>query len=213
MSNNLQQQRQPWMMLIITTTLAFALSSPSVIVIDAFTTFIPAQQPIFSKPSSASSSPTSLLLDKKYRNSAPFQLRLASANTDEGTTEQEAATTAEGVEVTTDGTDETQTITEITATDDDATTTTTEMTPPVEDPEIIAMKEEITKLEQEVKSARRQLADINDRADDYTKTGYARKVAEMENMRRARSVRCVFFICLKNVEAFFAKMCCKSYIF
>ena len=61
--------------------------------------------------------------------------------------------------------------------------------PPVEDPEVIAMKEEITKMEQDIKSARRQLADINDQAEEYTKTGYARKVAEMENMRRARSVR------------------------
>jgi molecular chaperone GrpE (heat shock protein) len=58
----------------------------------------------------------------------------------------------------------------------------------VEDPAVTQVKEEIAKLEQDAKNARRQLANINDEADDFSKTGYARKVAEMENMRRARSV-------------------------
>jgi len=58
-----------------------------------------------------------------------------------------------------------------------------------EDPELTALKEGIAELEDELKQARRKVADVNDRADDFTKSGYARKVAEMENMRRARSVR------------------------
>lgn len=59
---------------------------------------------------------------------------------------------------------------------------------PQEDPELVALKEEIAELEKQVKEKRRQANDVADRAEEYTKTGYARKVAEMENMRRARSV-------------------------
>ena len=57
-----------------------------------------------------------------------------------------------------------------------------------EDPEVVAIKEEIAKLESTLKEKRRELAYVSDKADEYTKSGYARKVAEMENMRRARSV-------------------------
>jgi len=52
----------------------------------------------------------------------------------------------------------------------------------------MALKEEIAELEDALKSKRRQLRETQDTADRYTKTGYARKVAEMENMRRARSM-------------------------
>ncbi|KAL7578603.1 hypothetical protein ACA910_009754 [Epithemia clementina (nom. ined.)] len=54
------------------------------------------------------------------------------------------------------------------------------------DPELQALKDETAKLEALLKEKRRSLALLRDMADDYTKTGYARKVAEMENMRRAR---------------------------
>lgn len=57
-----------------------------------------------------------------------------------------------------------------------------------EDPETIALKEEIAKLEAELKEKRRQVEYTADQADEYSQAGYARKVAEMENMRRARSV-------------------------
>ena len=57
-----------------------------------------------------------------------------------------------------------------------------------EDPEVTAIKEEIAQLESTLKEKRRELAYVSDKADEYTKSGYARKVAEMENMRRARSV-------------------------
>jgi len=60
---------------------------------------------------------------------------------------------------------------------------------PAEDPEVTALKEQIAKMEKVLKEVRQKVADVSDRADDFTKTGYARKVAEMENMRRARSVR------------------------
>lgn len=56
-----------------------------------------------------------------------------------------------------------------------------------EDPEIVALKEEISELESTLKNRRNTLAYAQDQVDEYSKTGYARKVAEMENMRRARS--------------------------
>ena len=58
-----------------------------------------------------------------------------------------------------------------------------------EDPEIKALKEETAELEATLKDKRRALSLLQDVADDYTKAGYARKVAEMENMRRTRRVR------------------------
>eukprot|EP00977_Amphora_coffeiformis_P019629 scaffold7349_cov173-Amphora_coffeaeformis.AAC.110 len=59
---------------------------------------------------------------------------------------------------------------------------------PAEDPELLAIKEEIAKLESTLKEKRRELAYTSDKAEEYSKSGYARKVAEMENMRRARSM-------------------------
>ena len=62
-----------------------------------------------------------------------------------------------------------------------------------EDPELVALKAEIAKLETDLKEKRRQVEYTSDQADEYSQAGYARKVAEMENMRRARSVsRAVF---------------------
>ena len=60
--------------------------------------------------------------------------------------------------------------------------------PPPEDPAVTALKQEITNLESALKAKRLQVADMSDRADEMSQAGYARKVAEMENMRRARSV-------------------------
>jgi hypothetical protein len=57
-----------------------------------------------------------------------------------------------------------------------------------EDPEMVALKEEITKLEADLKSKQPTLAYSQDQVEEYSKAGYARKVAEMENMRRVRSV-------------------------
>lgn len=56
-----------------------------------------------------------------------------------------------------------------------------------EDPEITALKEEIAELESSLKSKRGTLSYTQDQVDNYSKAGYARKVAEMENMRRIRS--------------------------
>jgi len=57
-----------------------------------------------------------------------------------------------------------------------------------EDPEIVALKEEISKFEAELKSKRLTLSDIQDRADEYTESGYMRKVAEMDNYRKMREI-------------------------
>ena len=59
---------------------------------------------------------------------------------------------------------------------------------PAEDPALTKLKQDIADLESSLKAKRRELASVSDRAEEYTQTGYARKVAEMENMRRARSV-------------------------
>lgn len=60
-----------------------------------------------------------------------------------------------------------------------------------EDPEMVALKAEITELETTLKAARTKLAYTSDKADDYSKAGYARKVAEMESLRRNSQVRIV----------------------
>jgi hypothetical protein len=57
-----------------------------------------------------------------------------------------------------------------------------------EDPELVALKEEIATLERDLKSKQSTLAYSQDQVEEYSKSGYARKVAEMENMRRVRSV-------------------------
>mmetsp|Transcript_21392 Transcript_21392/g.27657 ORF Transcript_21392/g.27657 Transcript_21392/m.27657 type:complete len:266 (+) Transcript_21392:131-928(+) len=57
-----------------------------------------------------------------------------------------------------------------------------------EDAELKALKEEIANLEQDLRTKRRTWMGTQDKAEEYTKTGYARRVAEMENMRRGRSM-------------------------
>ncbi len=63
-----------------------------------------------------------------------------------------------------------------------------EVSSPEEDPEVTALKDEISKLESELKSRRASLSQVLDQVEEYSKAGYARAVAEMENMRRVRSV-------------------------
>jgi hypothetical protein len=59
---------------------------------------------------------------------------------------------------------------------------------PEEDPELVALKEEIAQLESTLKNKKTTLSYTQDQVEEYSKAGYARKVAEMENMRRVRSV-------------------------
>jgi len=56
----------------------------------------------------------------------------------------------------------------------------------VEDPALTALKKEIADLESALKAKTRQLSVTQEQAERYTKTGYARRVAEVENMRRLR---------------------------
>lgn len=60
-------------------------------------------------------------------------------------------------------------------------------TEPEEDPEITSLKQEIANLESTLKAKQSTLNYAKDQAETYSKAGYARKVAEMENMRRLRS--------------------------
>jgi molecular chaperone GrpE (heat shock protein) len=57
---------------------------------------------------------------------------------------------------------------------------------PKENPEVTAIKEEIAALEAKVKSRRNDLASIIDSVETYSKAGYARKVAEMDQIRKMR---------------------------
>jgi len=56
----------------------------------------------------------------------------------------------------------------------------------VEDPELTALKEEITKYESVLKAKRQTLDTINESVEEYTETGYARRVAQMEDVKRVR---------------------------
>jgi molecular chaperone GrpE (heat shock protein) len=58
---------------------------------------------------------------------------------------------------------------------------------PQEDPEITELKQQIAQLESQLKQKNRDLNSIERMADEYSKGGYARKVAEMESFRRSKS--------------------------
>ena len=60
--------------------------------------------------------------------------------------------------------------------------------PVEEDPELKALKDEIAELEKTFGEKKSALEYALEQCEEYSKTGYARKVAEMENMRRVRSV-------------------------
>lgn len=57
-----------------------------------------------------------------------------------------------------------------------------------EEKELKALKEEITNLENSLKQKNRDLNNIERMSEEYTKGGYARKVAEMESFRRSKSI-------------------------
>jgi len=54
------------------------------------------------------------------------------------------------------------------------------------DPEVKALKDEIAELESTLKQKNRDLNQSERMADEYTQAGYARKVAEMEELRKRR---------------------------
>ena len=59
---------------------------------------------------------------------------------------------------------------------------------PEENPELIALKEEIAALESTLRSKRLEAGKIEDEADEFTKSGYYRKCAEMDNFRKRRDL-------------------------
>jgi len=65
-----------------------------------------------------------------------------------------------------------------------------ETNPSVDD--VTALKKEIELLEQDLKAKKSSLMYSQNQVEEYSKAGYARAVAEMENMRRVRVVR--FFL-------------------
>lgn len=59
---------------------------------------------------------------------------------------------------------------------------------PPEDPEVTALKESIAELEATLADKKSKLQYELEQCEEYSKSGYARKVADMENMKRVRSV-------------------------
>lgn len=58
---------------------------------------------------------------------------------------------------------------------------------PPEDPELTALKESIAALETTLADKKSKLQYELEKCEEYSKSGYARKVADMENMKRVRS--------------------------
>lgn len=58
---------------------------------------------------------------------------------------------------------------------------------PPEDPEVTALKESIAELEATLADKKSKIQYELERCEEYSKSGYARKVADMENMKRVRS--------------------------
>ncbi len=54
------------------------------------------------------------------------------------------------------------------------------------DPVVVELKENISKLEADVKRKKGELADLKEMAERYSQTGYARQVALLENNKRSR---------------------------
>jgi hypothetical protein len=100
--------------------------------------------------------------------------------------EEEVETTEETASAEAELTDD-EPVVELTESDADAA----QEEEAAEDPELVALKEEISAMEKTLKERRVQVALTADTADDFTSGGYARKVAEMEQMRKNKRVSIV----------------------
>ena len=67
---------------------------------------------------------------------------------------------------------------------------------PPEDPEVTALKESIAALEATLADKKSKLQYELEQCEEYSKSGYARKVADMENMKRVRSVSSIICVSL-----------------
>jgi flagellar motility protein MotE (MotC chaperone) len=61
--------------------------------------------------------------------------------------------------------------------------------------EVTFLKQEIADLETILKAKQLLVEYHQEKVEQYSKDGYARKVAEMETMRRSRAVRVCLFVC------------------
>ena len=81
--------------------------------------------------------------------------------------------------------------------DDDDDDDATDKQGSEEDQLVASLKEAIHNSESELKAKKATLSRIEEDVEKYTKVGYARRVAQMEDMRRIRMVRiCWFLWCL-----------------
>lgn len=90
-------------------------------------------------------------------------------------------------------------------TDDAADDVEEENQPSEEDQLMTSLKEAIHNAESELKAKKATLSRIEEDVEKYTKVGYARRVAQMEDMRRIRLVRETGVFGLQNVLC----DCCK----
>lgn len=72
------------------------------------------------------------------------------------------------------------------STEDESTAESEAKSAPALDPAVVELKENIAKLESDIKRKRGELADLKEMADKYSSTGYARQVAMVEDNKRRR---------------------------
>jgi hypothetical protein len=89
---------------------------------------------------------------------------------------------------------------------------------PEDTPEVKDLKEKIAKLESTLAEKKSSLQYNLEQIEEYSKSGYARKVAEMENMKRVRSVSFYLFIIYfliyrYNKTIYFWCMCVSSIVY
>jgi hypothetical protein len=67
-------------------------------------------------------------------------------------------------------------------------------TTPTLDPIVVELQEQIKNIEAQIKGKKSMLERIQDDLEKYSKTGYARQVAQMEDMKRIRLVRNIIYV-------------------
>ena len=90
---------------------------------------------------------------------------------------------------------------------------------PPEDPEVTALKESIAKLESNLAGKKSKIQYELEQCEEYSKSGYARKVADMENMKRVRSVsidNCnlyiyIYILCVCETVCLLSVVVCSCY--
>jgi hypothetical protein len=135
----------------------------------------------FVSTSTSSSTSAFSLSSSRQQRFQPLLMAASEGSEEEVETTEETEAKAEVVE------DLDEAVAELTEPDTEAAEAAEEEEP-AEDPELVALKEEIAAMEKTLKERRVQVALTADTADEFSSGGYARKVAEMEQMRKNKRV-------------------------